>query len=299
MKRLFIIITAALALCAVSCDKENMGALYEGESAFSFASGVLNVEVCADDNGDITVPVYRSGLDVNGVGISFSYDISPEGSAEPKWVDVDPNGLFSLNSKRVTFADGEYVAYARIHFSDLEKLGITDKYKMRLTLNDGVSPSQKGTTVITASRKLTFKKFGDFSFRDYMIFENAYDVVLMKADEGEIYRIMKPYDEGFVAEEYYEMGWVGDTPDYVQFRCDAKGHITFQEFQVGMKLETVFMTWAYYPSDYKWGADFSDKDVLNQKISDDAFDLCAVYCLPEFQYGYLNEGASMIELRRK
>lgn len=297
MKRFFVA-AAIAALFAVSCDKDNTGALYEGDSAFSFASGVLNVEVTPDDNGEILVPVYRSGTDLNSVPVSFSFDVSEEGAGEPKWADTDPSGLFSQNSTRVTFADGEYVAYAHIHFTDINKMGITSKYKMRLTLKEGVSPSEKGATVITVSRKLTFRKFGDFTFFDKMIFENKYDVEIVKAEEGEIYRILKPYDEGLVEEGYAAEGLMSNPPDYVEFMCDSKGHITFKEFKTGMLVAT-YLTWAYYPSTYKWGFDFSDKDALNQKYSDDEFDLCAVYCLPEFQYGYLNEGASLIELRRK
>lgn len=291
-----IFAAVAALLCAVSCDTEQIGALYDGPAGFSFASGVMNVEVSAEDQGMILIPVYRGGFDVNGAAIGFSYDVSEPDADEPVWVDADPDGLFSLTSKNVIFADGLNTAYAQIRLADLNRMGVTDKYRMRLTIKEGISPSEKGEIVVTVSRKLTFRKFGDCSYFDHMIFENPYRVEIFKADEGEIYRVMDPYKEGLVAEDFAAQGWMGATPEYVQFICDDQGHITFEEFQVGMLLEATHMTWAYYPSDYKWGKDFSEYDAKNLKLSDKHFQLYAVYCLPTFKYGFLNEGASLIDI---
>ena len=295
--RLIGLFAAVAALfCAVSCDTEQTGALYKGESGFAFASGVMNVEVSPEDEGKILIPVYRGNLDVNGAALSFSYDISAPGAEEPEWADADPSGLFSLTSKNVIFADGLNTAYAQIRLADLNRMGVTDKYRMRLTIKEGLSPSEKGEVVVTVSRKLTFRKLGNCLYFDRMVFENAYQSEIYKADEGGIYRIVDPYKEGLIEEDYAAEGWMGQTPEFVQFICDDNGHITFEEFPTGMLVNATHMAWAYYPSTYKWGKDFSDYDAQNLKLSDKHFQLCAVYCLPTLKYGYLNEGNGLIDI---
>lgn len=296
--RLFrLIVSAAALLCAAGCDTEQIGALYSGPAGFSFASGVMNVEVTEEDQGQILIPVYRGDLDSNGASVSFSYDISAPGSDEPVWVQADPDGLFSLTSKNVIFADGLNTAYAQIRLADINRMGVTDKYKMKLTIMEGLSPSEKGEVVVTVSRKLTFRKYGDCTYFDEMVFEKAYRSEIYKAEEGDIYRVTDPYKEGLIAEDYAAEGWMGATPEYVQFICDSNGRITFQEFQVGMLVNATHMAWAYYPSTYKWGKDFSDFDAQNKKLSDKHFQLCAVYCLPTFKYGFLNDGTGLIDIQ--
>lgn len=300
MYRTRIFLAAALlAACTVSCKKAE-GPVYSESTGFAFAANVLNAEVTKEDEGKLLVPVYRGTFDHNSAAITFDYDSSPEGSAKPDWTPTDPEEVFSLVSKKVSFADGVNTAYAQIRFGDVEKLGITRKYRMRLSIASELSPSLRDTVVITVSRKLTFKKYGDCTYKDECIFDNSYKTEIFKAEEAEIYRITDPYKEGLIAEEYAAGGLMGDTPDYVQFSVGSDGHINYSEFQTGMLVPTGSgnncMAWVYYPGTYKWGKDFSEYDELNQKLSDKHFQLYGVYCLPDFQYGFLNEGIYKIDI---
>lgn len=295
------ILTAAVlcvtALTAVSCSDENEGPLYEGDSGFAFASTVLYAEVSPDDKGTLTVPVYRGiGGTAEQVRVSFKYDTASQDASDPVWEDSDPSGIFSLLSPKITFAPNSCKALVRLKFGDTGKLRTSEKYRMRLEILDGVSPSGRSTVTITVTKKLVFKKYGDCTYFDECIFENAYKTEIYKADGEEIYRVTDPYREGLIAEEYAANGWMGGTPDYVEFTCDDNNHITFKEFDTGMLFNGKYPAYAYYPSDYQWGRDFSKYDAKNLKLDDRHFQLYAVYCLPTFQYGYMNDGAYKIDI---
>ena len=281
MNKLYSIIFlffVAFAFCG--CTDENIGAEYSGKGGFAFASSVLNVEA---ESNRIIVPIYRSSLDINNTKISFS--ISDEEGFE------DGTGIFSLLTEEVTFPDNSYESNAQVYIKDLNLLSLNGKYRLTLGIKENATPSKRDEIAVTVNRKLTFEHLGKCSWFDQCIFDNAYDTDIYKAKEADIYRVIDPYREGLIAEEYAMNGWMGKTPEYVQFRVDSDNFIHYEEFYTGMLVNTLYMAWAYYPSTYVWGQDFSKFDVMNKKISDTEFNLYPVYCLPDFKYGFLNEGA--------
>jgi hypothetical protein len=274
----------------VSCSDDALSTTYSGSAGLGFASSVLNVEVSSADANQILVPIYRGSEDVQVAELKFEYDISASDASEPNWTDADPSGLFSLTTQRVIFADGANVAYAQVRFRSLDLLGITTKYKMRLTIKDSLSPSQRNRVTMTVNRQLTFDYLGQCDYFDSCLFESAYKADIYRARESEIYRVMDPYTEGLVKEEYAENGWMGTPANYVQFIVDANGKITYEPFCTGMLVNAKYAAYAYYPSQYIWGKDFSDYDKENKKLSDKVLQLYPVYCLPDYQYGFLNDG---------
>ena len=292
MKSNISLITILVCFLCCSCDREAVGPVYNGESGFAFASPVLNVEAVSEDKGQIIVPVHRGTATVMASAeVKCEYDVSPQGSSEYKWSDVSPDGIFSLVSSTVLFADGQYSSNLYLRYQDIEKLGIGVKYRLRLTLLSGVSPSDISKLVVTVSRKLTYEKIGDCLYYDSCIFDNAYTAEIYKAKEADIYRVKDPYTKGLIAEDYASEGWLGKPDAYVQFTVDKDGMIRYEPLNTGMLVNGLHSAYAYYPSEYKWGKDFSEYDTENKKISDTEFQLYPVYCLPSFQYGFLNEGA--------
>ena len=291
------IVLSVSAMALMSCSGKNEGALYNGDSGFAFASTVLYAEVSPDDKGILEIPIYR-GTDgaAEQAHISFKYDTAPQDASTPVWGDVDPDGVFSLVASNVTFSPSSCKALVRLRFGDTGKLKTSEKYKMRLDIMDGASPSGRSTITVTVTKKLVFKKYGDCTYFDECIFENAYKAEIYKADGEEIYRVMDPYREGLIAEEYAANGWMGGTPDYVEFSCTGD-HVYFKEFPTGMLFNAKHMAYAYFPSDYKWGRDFSEYDAKNLKLDSGHFQLYAVYCLPSFQYGYMNDGIYKIDIK--
>lgn len=284
--------SVALALvAAVSCNDSQEGEIYHGDGGFAFNSGVLNVEVGADDGGKILVPVARMSLASPSVRISFEYDVAGEGEADPQWSDSDPDGLFSLLTTNLMFPDNAYSTNAQIRFANLERLEIDRRYRMRLTIEGEASPSNRVQTVVSVKRKLTFEYLGKGTFFDNCIFEKPYEADVYRAQEAEIYRVMDPYTPGLIAEEYAANGWMSQPPAYIQFSCDAQGRISYESFRTGMLVNGLYEAYAYYPSTYVWGRDFSSFDAENRKLSGKVLQLYPVYCLPSLQYGYLNEGA--------
>lgn len=279
-----------LTLLCLSCSKDQASTLYEGSSGLAFASAVLNTELSTEDANQILVPVYRGTQDIFQADLSLEFE-TKDASGKAVWVESDPAGIFSLIARRVLFADESNVAYAQIRFTDINKLGVDTKYRMRLSIKDNLSPSQKGSVVITANRKLNFKYLGKCTWTDRCVFENSYKADIYKAEEADIYRVMDPYSEGLTAEEYAENGWAGTPSEYVQFTVRSDGSIYYEPFSIGMKVQGKYLTYAYYPSEYLWGKDFSQYDSENRRISETELQLYPVYCLPDFQYGFLNDGA--------
>lgn len=298
MRRLLNLLNIFALSILVACTGELKSTLYEGDSGFAFAAPVLNVEAVASDNGQVVIPVFRGNEgDVPFVELSFEYDAAPEGSSESQWVPADPDGRFSLVSNTVLFADGLYKSNAYVRYGDISHLGIGKKYKFRLKLMYGLSPAEVSTVVVTVSRKLTFKHLGTCEYFDYCIFEKAYPAEIYKAEEADIYRVMDPYTAGLVAEDYASAGWLGTPDPYVQFTVDENNSIYFEPFNTGMMVNGKYTAFAYFPSEYQWGKDFSEFDTENKKISDSEFQLYAVYCLPSYQYGFLNDGAYKVTIK--
>lgn len=297
---IFVIAAAICLLCVTASCQKPVGATYSGEGGFAFASNVLNVELTPEDDGLLNVPLYRSSLDVNGARVRFEYDVSESGSSNPIWSETDPDGVFSLLSGKVNFADVAYRSYAKISFSDVSALGFSSKYRMRLYIEGNSSPSNRDTTVLTVSRKLTFEEIGECSVFDHCMFDNAYTCKLFKARECDVYRVMDPFTQGLIAEEYAQEGLMQNPPAYIQFECHADGLITFEPFPTGMLVPTpsgaLCMAWVYYPGEYRWGKDFSRWNAENRKVSQKLFQLYGVHCLPDFQYGFLDEGIYAIDI---
>lgn len=294
-----ILSACCAAAVLMSCVSENIGTEYSGTAAgFGFSSTVVNAEVTSDDNNRILVPVNRGSFDEGTAQLSFEFDTASF-NASPVWLSYDPDGVFSLLTPKVIFSDNSYTAYAQVRFSDIEKMGVTDKYRIRLTIQDNLSPSNRNTVIITVNRKLSFEFLGEVDYLDACIFEKAYTADIYKANEADVYRVMDPYTEGLIAEDYSANGWMGDVPAYVQFVCDDNGHITYDPFPTGMLVRGLYLAYAYYPGDYQWGKDFSSYNEQNKVVSDTEFQLYPVYCLPSFQYGFLNEGAYPLTITLK
>lgn len=301
MKKIFITAAAVCTMLA-SCSDDNIGAIYNEEAqdgGFAFGSQVLNIEMTPEDGNEILIPVYRSNTTVNMAEISFEYDCAESLAGDPVWNESDPNSIFSLTTKKVIFPDNSYIAYARVRYTEITNLSATGKYRMRLKITNALSASKKGEVIITAGRKLTFTFMGKCMWHDLCLFEDAYETEIYKASEGEIYRVMDPYTKGLLAEEYADAGWMQSPPEYVQFVCDEKGFITYDPFKTGMLVNGLYMAYAYYPGEYQWGKDFSDFNKENKRISETEFQLYPVYCLPDFQYGFLNEGAYKLTITLK
>ncbi len=288
-----------LLLCLSACDKANRGPLFtaSGPAAEScgFASSVLRVSVSGEDEGFIRVPVYRNGTGLKSLKLGIAFDPAGTGSSpDEDWVDTDPNGVFSLTTKNLIFSGDNLISYALVSFTDIAKVHPGRKYVMRLELEGQEKSLQYQRITLTVRRKLTFVKYADCLFSDTCLFEESYECELFKAEEAEVYRLMDPYTEGLEKEGYTENGLTRNPPDYIEFMVDGTGLITYDPFYTGMLVPTpsgaLAGAYGYWPGDYIWGKDFSSYNSLNRRVSDKQFVLWPVYCLPDFNHGFLNDG---------
>lgn len=170
-----------------SCDTDVEGTKYSvnGVEA-AFASTQMNVEVSADDNGTLKVPVYRGNI---GTDASISINID-EATAE--------EGIFTLSNPNIAFAKGEAVGYAELSFGSLDRLSATAKYTIVLTISDkaSLSPAQLDEITVTAQRKLTWEDYGIGVYTSEL-FEQSWEQPILKAKEGNIYKLPDCITEGY------------------------------------------------------------------------------------------------------
>gem|GEM_PF-559003 len=315
MKKIALFWVVATAL--IACNQDVMGPLYSGadgsgNDGFAFAASVLNLETGTEDRNTIRVPIYRGKTSTSIVNLTLDFETQvPKDSLigdsvqtvmVDSWVEKDPQGIFSLATQRVVFTDDANVAYAQITYPDIEELSLTEKYKMRLRIKEGASPSKRDKTIITLSRRLTFDPMGECTYIDSCLFENSYKAPIYKAREAEVYRIMDPYTKGLLEEEYAEAGLMTSPGKYVQITVNADNSINFEPINTGMLVPANYggkvqehLIWGYHPTAYMEAkpdssTDFSRYASLNRKLSDKTLLLYPVYCMPTLYYGFVSFG---------
>ena len=248
MRKIIIVLIAALAMQLFSgCDKQVLGPVAEQTTGFSFAAPVLNMEAAPSDDNVLRIPLFRtaSAEEMASIKCEF-YDAASE-----KYVSTDPDGRFRLATTRVMFIDGARTGYVQVSYSSLDDFGMADKYCFRLTLDSPVTPGGYATTVVTVNRRLTFESLGIGTFYDEFLFYETYEVEILKAQEAEIYRVMHPFDEGLVAEDYVKNGWYTTPSEYIQIEVKPSGEIRFDEFVNGMYLQKKYTVCGVNPPERK------------------------------------------------
>lgn len=187
-------IITQLAVCAsialmtfTSCDTDVVGAIYTPDeiAAYSFAAAQMNVELTADDQGKLKVPVYRSTTKGDAI-ITITADMT-EATAS----------IFTLASSTISFADSEEMAYAELDFGSIDNLGVTNRYTITLAIaEENQSPSAEGSIKIQAQRLLTWESYGT-GFYTSGNFEESWPQPIEKAAERNIYRLPDCIVQGY------------------------------------------------------------------------------------------------------
>ena len=306
-----VFVLSAVAALLSACNQDVMGPLYEGgkgedDGCFAFAASVLNLETGKEDNNTVFVPVYRGTQNNNVVNLKFEIeaeveqdtiiDNEPQTITVKKWLEKDPAGIFSLATQRVIFQDEAYMAYAQVKYTNIDDLSLTEKSKFRLTLLNNVSSANKKQTTVSLSRRLTYDYIGKCTYIDSCLFAYDYKADVYRAQEAEVYRIMDPYSEGLLAEEWAAAGMAGAPAAYVQIMVKEDGSLKYEPIRTGMMMPdptgtgAMHMTYAYHPADYGGNSDFSMYEDKQRKVSDKRLELMPVYCLPTFHFGHLTSG---------
>ncbi len=185
--------TALMLSLFSSCDTDAEGTLYEnGKTEYAFAGTLQKIELLPSDGNKISVPVYR-----NTTTGTSTVTISIEAVSE------NAENLFSLVTPTVTFEDGKSIAEAVVSYKDINLLGAADVYQFSLNFDETeASPSGLNSIEISAQRKLTFNKVGTGIFSTNF-FGNEdgtpylMDIVVEKAAEANIYRLLDVYENGY------------------------------------------------------------------------------------------------------
>ncbi|MCI2083149.1 MAG: hypothetical protein LKK19_03190 [Bacteroidales bacterium] len=286
----FTVLTTVLPVLFSGCSRDIKGTLYSGEGGFGFSSSVLNVESTAEDDGKILVPVYRSTLDGgNEVRIGFAF----YNNDTKEYQTSDPDNNFSLTTSKVVFADDSYESHAQIRFADLSAMGISEKHRMKLTILGDVGPAGDSVVTITVNRKLTFDYLGEGLYHDEFLFYDSYPVDIYSAREAEIIRIMDPYTEGLVKEEYVANG-CSYTPDsYVDIFTNSDSTVYFAPIAIGFLYEGTRKVYAYYPGDYT-ELDYTSYSKDSRWTDSKTINLSPIYAVPD--YGHFDVFPITIDL---
>lgn len=208
MKKNSILFLLSLIFVLASCDNENVGALYDdgGVTKYAFSSAKHNVDLVVEQAGIVAVPVYRTTTKgASTVDVVFTAN---EAVA----------ALFSLDNSTISFKDGESVAYANVIYPDIETLSPTSVFSFKIAIVDSaiVSPTFINEVEVKAGRKLTYESFGVGNFESE-IFEQAWEQPILKAKEGEVYKL-----SGLYAANY----------DFI-FAINADNTVTFGKQETG------------------------------------------------------------------
>ena len=229
----------AMAAVIASCSDDGYWEKYQEDGVkYSFTQATQNNSLDATAT-EVTVQVTRS---------------TTKGSVElPITVETENTELKCPAT--VTFADGSAVADYTITFADLV---VGETYVATLVL-DEASVAAGGKQKCKVSVKLNYNwvSLGEGQFEDYFLFENPYKVEILQAEGFPVYRVMKPYDEGMVAEGYVEAGYAGATCDYIEVTIDDDGLAFYDGFATGYLYQASadYPVWAWHPSAFSKLAD--------------------------------------------
>ena len=241
------LITVLTITLLISCDKQVLGPVLDQTTGFSFAAPVLNMETDPSDDNILRIPLYRTASADEMASIKCDF-YDPEAD---EYVPADPEGRFRLATSRVIFLDDARTGYVQVSYSSIDDFGMTDKYSFRLSIDSAVTPGGYATTVVTVNRRLTFDSLGIGTIYDDFLFFDTYEVEILKAREAEIYRVMHPFDEGLVAEDYVKNGWYTTPSEYVQIEVKPSGEIRFDEFANGMYFQKKYKVYGVNPPERK------------------------------------------------
>lgn len=181
-------VCASIALMAfTSCNTDAEGVIYTPDetAAYSFAAAQMNVELTADNEGKLKVPVYRSTTTGDAI-ITITADMNETTAS-----------TFTLASSAISFADGEGMAYAELDFGSIDNLGVTTKYIITLSIaEENQSPSAEGSIEVQAQRLLTWESYGTGVYTSEN-FEESWSQPIEKAAEGNIYRLPDCITQGY------------------------------------------------------------------------------------------------------
>lgn len=162
-----------------SCDKDAEGIIYTPDASvcYSFASTQMNIELNAEHQGVIRVPLHRG---------SSEGDATVSIYAE---MDEETSSIFKLTSANVDFKNGESIAYAELNFGSIDRLGATSKYTISLSIDGAtLSPSGEGSLKLQAQRQLTWEYYGVGIYTSEL-FGESWEQPIEKAQEGNIFRL--------------------------------------------------------------------------------------------------------------
>lgn len=184
-KILFSNIVLALLFITISCENEQTIYPLTDKAEASFPSTILNLEMVADDGNKIVVEMWRGNT---------------KGAASvPVTITNNTGGVFTPEKQQFDFADGESVAYLTFSYPSIANFG-GEKYQIILEIvGDVASPSAVKKMTVSAQRKLTYKSLGTGTFSSEF-FEEEWPQEVLKAEEGDFYRLPNCYVNGTTME---------------------------------------------------------------------------------------------------
>ena len=208
----YILGLALVAVALTSCDQDNIGAIYEPNVAnVSFINGSQS---SLTDKTSIEVPVAIGRAITSG---SYTATVTLSDASE---------GV-SLKSDKVSFADGEGMAYATILITGMQQgteyhatLNLSDADKQTANTNFG---EQVTSTKVSVMCDYNWVPAGTCTFVDYTFGDGVVgeDIEIQNGEGSNVYRIMAPY--------YYTYPEDGATKDNITFTLNSDGSISMKE----------------------------------------------------------------------
>ncbi|MCT4645006.1 MAG: hypothetical protein N4A74_08475 [Carboxylicivirga sp.] len=172
-----------LTVILVGCNQDNEGPLFDAKGIDYVAVGTTSVEtpyaLNNSNNYSIMFPIHRTDKGTDGTIANLEF--------------VDESGVFELDNDKLSFANGEGLAYAKIVASDPAAIDPAAIYSFTLKVTgDNASPLYH-TATFSGQLELKFESLGKGEFNGAL---GERSVNVFKAEGLEIYKVEGPYADG-------------------------------------------------------------------------------------------------------
>ncbi len=251
----------------------------------------VNLSLDPDEATELDVLVKRANT---SGAITVPYDL------------IDETGVFNVGD--IVFADGVDSCFVHVTFNNAE-VGVS--YSCSIDVSDPMyasvySSNYPRTITVSVVRERWIQLEGYATYTDNYWFENSYQVEIMQSETVPTkFRLLKPYEEGWIAEEYCTATKPKVDNTYFVFQVMSKGSVVsgvtltqsdlvyYEPYDTGYYHERYESNvWVYHPGDLSSTAGDEDNFIYNKVLSyqDDGtpalVQLAPRYWLDEYEGGW-------------
>lgn len=225
LKNIYVFFSLILIGSMLSCEQDNIGALYEEVKGVTFANTTLQNVTVQPNNPTFTVDVLRA--DASG---------TLSGPVSIKALLPNETELAGCTVSDYSFADGETKTTITVN---VEPLIIGVELKVELSIPEAsVSIDGVEKTTMTVNKSYVWESLGKGKYLDNWASGVEYEVEIQKAEGFDRYRVLNPYVETLKNDDGEWEDWIAtSSAPYVEFWTTTDNLVTFAPFFIGINYQ--------------------------------------------------------------